>query len=83
MFKFNKSYYLSYLCKNNICSEVERYALDRFVEIPDEKGNKKFYICKSYIYDGAIISKNYFNKKNATIPCTFISNQENKQYNKN
>jgi len=80
IFKFNKSYYLSYLCKNNICTEVERHALDHFVEIPDEKGNKKIYIGKTCLYD-EIKSQRYRNKKTTTIPCT--SNQENKQYNNN
>jgi len=42
---------LSYYCKNNICVEVDREALGQFVEIPDENGNMKIYISKSYRYD--------------------------------
>ncbi|ORX76557.1 hypothetical protein BCR32DRAFT_248653 [Anaeromyces robustus] len=81
--KFHKSYYLSYLCKDDICTEVKREALRRFIEIPDKKGNKKLYICKTYLYDD-IESHRYLNKKMTTIPCTPISNQENenKSYNK-
>jgi len=49
---------LSYYCKNNICVRVNRNNLQPFVEIPDEKGNIKRYISKSYTYISLYISKN-------------------------
>ncbi|ORX49672.1 hypothetical protein BCR36DRAFT_412649 [Piromyces finnis] len=49
--KIKNNHNLRYYCKNNICVEVERYALPEFVEIPNENGNIKRYISKSFTYN--------------------------------
>lgn len=48
--KITNNHYLRYYCKNGICVIVSHY-LPYFVNIPDEKGNIKWYISKAYTYD--------------------------------
>jgi len=49
--KIKNNYYLSYFCKNDICTEIDRDDFRYFVEIPDKNNNKKLYIIKTYRYD--------------------------------
>ena len=49
--KSKESLYVSYFCKNDICTQVNTDFLKKFVEIPDEKGNIKRYISESYSYN--------------------------------
>jgi len=44
-------HYIGYYCKNDICVEVNINHLPEYIEIPDEKGNIKSYISKSYTYE--------------------------------
>ncbi|ORX51030.1 hypothetical protein BCR36DRAFT_397246 [Piromyces finnis] len=45
-----KNFYISYFCKNDICTEVNTNFLKQFVEIPDDKGNIKRYISSACTY---------------------------------
>ena len=73
--KIKNKFNLSYYCKNDICVQVDRHYLPLCVEIPDENGNIKRYISKTYTYDN-LKSKNYFaastlsNDININIGCT-------------
>ncbi|OUM58163.1 hypothetical protein PIROE2DRAFT_16642 [Piromyces sp. E2] len=49
--KIKNEYHLSYFCKNDICTKVNRNCFEYFVEIPDENNNKKLYISETYRYD--------------------------------
>lgn len=48
--KLRNQHYLSYYCKNDICVEINYEVFPLYVEIPDEKGNIKGYISKSFSY---------------------------------
>ena len=42
---------MSYICKNDICTEIDRNDMKFFIEIPDKNKNIKRYIMNSYNYD--------------------------------
>jgi len=42
---------MSYICKNDICTEIDRNDMKFFIEIPDKNKNIKGYIMNSYNYD--------------------------------
>jgi len=50
--KIRNDFFHSYYCKSNICIQVDSKSLPLlFIEIPDEDGNIKRYISKSYRYN--------------------------------
>jgi len=76
--KIKNNINLSYYCKNNICVRVDRHNLPEFVEIPDEKGNIKRYISKSYNYNDLKLSKSvYINFNKCIYDIGQLNNQKN------
>ena len=76
--KIKNNINLSYYCKNDICVRVNRNALPEFVEIPDEKGNIKRYISKSYTLDD-LKSRKYSRRIRYKFNnCTSLTDADNK-----
>ena len=67
---FQNKFYRSYICKNDICVQVDRNNLPEFVEIPDEKGNIKRYINRSFSY------KDIELHSNANSSCAFYNSKK-------
>jgi len=70
--KLKNKFYLSYYCKNNICVKVDHNNLPEFIEIPDERGNIRRYINRSFSYKDVVL------RNNANSFCAFYNTKNNR-----
>jgi len=65
--------YISFYCKNDICSETYHNYIDHFIEIPDENGNSIKYITDTCTYEKVI--SNDCESENCTSDSQCLSNK--------
>ncbi|KAL6599991.1 hypothetical protein U3516DRAFT_845148, partial [Neocallimastix sp. 'constans'] len=79
--KIKNKHSLTYFCKNDICTQVNTNYLKLFVEIPDQDGNKKIYIVKTYKYNDLDLKDKSFIAL-APMDLKYIYDKKNKRYSK-
>jgi len=67
--KITNEYYISYYCKNDICSLTDYNYIKSYIEIPDNNGNLIKYISDTCAYKHIQSKKCYTVKCNKDIEC--------------